>query len=73
MSPMRFLASAVLLAAAAAPLAAQVGHPPAASPYQDITDGHSVTPIVGYVAGGGGRFGIGAHNGLVYGLRGGRR
>ena len=69
MSPMRFLASAVLLAAAAAPLAAQVGHPPAASPYQDITDGHSVTPIVGYVAGGGGRFGIGAHNGLVYGLR----
>jgi len=66
---MRILASAVLLAAAAAPLAGQVGHPPAASPYRDITNGHSVTPIVGYVAGGGGRFGIGAHNGLVYGMR----
>ena len=66
---MRFLASAALLAATAAPLAGQVGHPPAASPYRDITNGHSVMPIVGYVAGGGGRFGIGAHNGLVYGVR----
>ena len=68
MSPMRFLSCALLLAAAA-PLAAQVGHPPTSSPYQDITDGHSVTPIVGYVAGGGGRFGIGPHNGTVYGVR----
>lgn len=65
---MRFLACAILLVAAV-PLAAQVGHPPSASPYQDITDGHSITPMVGYLAGGGGRFGIGAHNGTVYGAR----
>jgi hypothetical protein len=70
MRPMRFIACAALLASAAiAPLAAQVGHRPAASPYRDVTDGHSVTPMVGYLAGGGGRFGIGGHNGTTYGFR----
>lgn len=53
----------------ALPAAAQVGHPPRSSPYHEIVNGHSVTPVVGYFAGGGGRFGIGAHNGVVYGLR----
>lgn len=66
---MRFIACAALLVAAAPPLAAQVGHRPASSPYRDITDGHSFTPLVGYLAGGGGRFGIGGHNGMTYGFR----
>lgn len=59
----------LLLAAAASAASAQVGHSPASSPYREILDGHSVTPVVGYFAGGGGRFGIGAHNGVTYGLR----
>lgn len=50
-------------------LAAQVGHAPSASPYDDIPDTHSVTPVIGYFAGGGGEFGIGAHNGVTYGIR----
>ncbi|HEX6644530.1 MAG TPA: hypothetical protein VF037_07630 [Gemmatimonadales bacterium] len=63
------LATALLLAAAAAPIAAQVGHRPGTSPYEEIVDGHSITPVMGYFAGGGGRFGIGAHNGWTWGLR----
>ena len=63
-----FGATLVLLGSAA-PAPAQVGHAPGASPYADIVDAHSVTPVAGYYAGGGGQFGIGAHNGYTYGLR----
>lgn len=67
---MRTLALLVLLStSAAARGAAQVGHPPHDSPYREIVDGHSFTPVAGYFAGSGGRFGIGAHNGYVYGFR----
>ena len=53
----------------AATALAQVGHAPGASPYRDIVDAHSFTPVAGYFAGGGGKFGIGAHNGYTYGIR----
>lgn len=69
---MRTLPSTVaILLPLLAPLAAaaQVGHAPGASPYRDIIDAHSITPVAGYFAGGGGKFGIGAHNGMTYGLR----
>ena len=52
-----------------APAEAQVGHEPGASPYEDIVDAHSFTPVAGYFAGSGGKFGIGAHNGYTYGIR----
>jgi hypothetical protein len=63
------LLSLLLAAATAVPAAAQVGYPPAASPYRDIPRGHSVTGLVGRVGGGGGRFGIGPQDGTVFGLR----
>jgi hypothetical protein len=63
------LLSLLLAAASAAPAAAQVGYPPASSPYRDIPRGHSVTGLVGRVGGGGGRFGIGPQDGTVFGLR----
>ncbi|HLS48000.1 MAG TPA: hypothetical protein VK012_05735 [Gemmatimonadales bacterium] len=62
-------AALLLFFASAAPVAAQVGHPPRESPYREIRNGHSLTPVVGYFAGGGGEFGIGAHNGVTYGIR----
>jgi len=51
------------------PLAGQVGHPPGHSPYRDIPKGHSVTPLVGYLGGDGGRFGIAPHAGALFGFR----
>ena len=63
------LLSLLLAAAFAAPAAAQVGYPPASSPYRDIPRGHSVTAVVGRIGGGGGRFGIGPQDGTVFGLR----
>lgn len=57
------------VAGSGAPAEAQVGHEPGASPYEDIVDAHSVTPVAGYFAGSGGKFGIGAHNGYTYGIR----
>jgi hypothetical protein len=53
----------------ARPLAAQVGHAPGHSPYHDIPKGHSVTPLVGYLGGDGGRFGIAPHAGALFGFR----
>ncbi len=53
----------------AAPLAAQVGHPPGSSPYRDITKGKSLAFLYGDVAGDGGRIGVGPHNGQSYGIR----
>src|SRR5687767_14262521 len=49
--------------------AAQVGHQPGKSPYRDIRPGHTLTPLVGLFRGGGGRFGIGPHDGTVFGAR----
>ncbi len=66
LSPVISLAIAAVLAPTAA---AQVGYPPNASPYRDIVPGHSITPLYGRFGGGGGRFGIGAHGGNVFGAR----
>lgn len=49
--------------------AAQVGHPPASSPYADYANGHSITALFGYFGGSGGRFGAGAHGGTTVGGR----
>jgi hypothetical protein len=53
----------------AAPLRAQVGHPPGSSPYRDIAHGKSFTALIGDVGGDGGRIGVGPHDGRSYGLR----
>lgn len=63
------LLAAVLLGPLTVPAAAQVGHRPEASPYRDIYKGHTVTGFGGYVTGGGGEFGIGPHDGALYGIR----
>lgn len=68
----RFLAAAVgILGVLATPAAAlaQVGHPPRSSPYRDIRKGHTLTALGGYFGGDGGQFGIGPHNGNVFGGR----
>jgi hypothetical protein len=57
------------LAVGAAPLAAQVGHPPSSSPYRDIRRGHTLTLTGGYFSGDGGDFNIGPQDGPVYGVR----
>jgi hypothetical protein len=59
----------LLSALAAAPVLAQVGHPPGDSPYRDIPKGHSVTAVVGRIGGTGGRLGIGPQDGTVFGVR----
>ena len=69
MRTLRTFGAILAIAASPAALTAQVGHAPGASPYEDIVDAHSITPVGGYFAGGGGKFGIGAHNGYIYGLR----
>jgi len=48
---------------------AQVGHAPDGSPYRDIRRGHTLTAIGGHIDGDGGRFGIGPHDGSVFGAR----
>jgi hypothetical protein len=52
----------------AGPVAAQVGHAPASSPYSDIRKGHALTALIGRFGGDGGNFGIAPHSGTVYGL-----
>jgi hypothetical protein len=61
--------AAVALALGPVRAAAQVGHPPGKSPYHDIRKGHSFTPTYGQFGGSGGEFGIGPHDGPVYGFR----
>ncbi|HEY8257655.1 MAG TPA: hypothetical protein VIG08_08370 [Gemmatimonadales bacterium] len=63
------LALGAVLAIAAHPAAAQVGHPPGHSPYREIRKGHSVTGLFGHVGGSGGTFGIAPHSGNSYGIR----
>jgi hypothetical protein len=65
----RLFPSILILALAAAPLAAQVGHSPESSPYRDITKGRSVTFLYGDVGGNGGKIGVGPHQGQSYGVR----
>jgi hypothetical protein len=56
--------------AATAPLAAQVvGHPPARSPYRDITTHQGFTLFAGRFAGNPGAAGLGARPGLMLGAR----
>jgi hypothetical protein len=62
-------AGALLLALLPLSLVAQVGYPPKSSPFRDIKKGHAVTATFGQFGGSGGRFGIGPHDGKVYGLR----
>jgi hypothetical protein len=61
----------VLAAAALAPSSAfaQVGHEPRSTPYRDIRKGHTFTATYGQFGGSGGRFGIGPHDGPIYGFR----
>lgn len=59
----------LLATATATPALAQVGHRPDASPFRDIRKGHSLTATFGQFGGSGGRFGIGPHDGPIYGLR----
>jgi len=66
---MRSSAALLVLALAAAPAAAQVGHAPAHSPYRDILAGKSITVLVGDVGGSGGKIGVGPHDGQSYGVR----
>jgi hypothetical protein len=69
-SRMRQLSATTLcLALAAAPLSAQVGHPPGRSPYRDIVHGKSLTAMYGDVGGTGGQIGVGPHDGRSYGVR----
>jgi hypothetical protein len=65
----RLPAAAALLALAAAPLAAQVGHDPARSPYRDLRYSQFVSATSGVVFGGGGQLGIGPHGGWVATVR----
>lgn len=69
----RIAATAALAALAAAlwldPLAAQVGHDPARSPYRDLRYGQFLSATAGYLFGGGGQFGVGPHRGPVATLR----
>jgi hypothetical protein len=48
---------------------AQVGHPPGASPYHDIRQGHTLTLLGGYFSGDGGDFNVAPHDGPVIGAR----
>lgn len=57
------------LIAAVPAVSAQVGHTPSSSPYRDIRRGHTVTVFGGQIGGAGGRFGIGPHEGPVFGAR----
>jgi hypothetical protein len=57
------------IAAAAGALPAQVGHRPAGSPYQDLKYNQFISATAGYMSGGGGRLGIGPHDGRAFGVR----
>lgn len=63
--------SVPLLAAlvAASPLAAQVGHDPASSPYRELPYGNAISAHVGYFDGSGGDLEVGPHDGPVVGAR----
>lgn len=60
---------AVGLLTLAAPAAAQVGHDPAHSPFQDLRWGQFVSLSAGRIMGSGGTLGLGLHDGKVAFLR----
>jgi len=64
-------AALLMLPAAAAPLQGQtqVGHDPEHSPYHDLRATHQFTLSGGYLAGSGGRVGVGPRQGPLIGLR----
>ncbi len=53
----------------AAPLAAQVGHPPGDSPYREIRIGTAVEAFVGSISGSGGGIPVGPRDGPIEGIR----
>lgn len=65
----RFLIATLLLTAATAPLAAQVGHNPESSPYRDIQRSTYLVFTAGQFRGGGGKVGVGPHAGYTYGAQ----
>lgn len=65
----RLSALPLLALLAAAPLVAQVGHPPDQSPYRDITHSDGLLFTYGHVGGTGGSLGMGPHSGNGWGLR----
>lgn len=66
---MRLVPALLLLALVSTPAGAQVGYPPDKSPYRDIPKKMSLTALGGYIGGDGGYFGLGPHDGPVYGGR----
>lgn len=62
-----FTVLAVLLLAR--PVAAQVGHDPASSPYRTLRYGQFIGASVGYFNGVGGQIGVAPHQGMTVGLR----
>lgn len=62
----RLLAGGLAASLASAPLAAQVGHAPAASPYEDLRGKQAVTLSVGYLVPSGDPAGIGPRNGQMF-------
>lgn len=67
-APLRALALAALAGAAPA-LAAQVGYPPAHSPYHDAPEGLGPIVTAGYLAGGRGPIPVGISDGNTWGVR----
>lgn len=63
------LALLAFAALTAVPLAAQVGHDPASSPYRELTQSRSLTVMAGRFTSNGGRFGLSPNSGYAYGLR----
>jgi len=64
------LATAITaITAITAPLAAQVGHDPAKSPYRDIRAGLYIVPGGGYFFGNGGEVGVAPHDGPIGSLQ----
>jgi hypothetical protein len=66
---MRLLVALASVAVACSPLAAQVGHSPESSPYQDIRFAKFVSLLYGDIGGDGGKVGVGPHHGQSYGAR----
>ncbi len=58
--------AALAAALGAAPLAAQVGHEPGASPFRDLVTHQALTFSLGYFAGNKAEAGVGWRNGTVY-------
>lgn len=67
--PAFFLLLGSLLASSAAPLAAQVGYPPAESPFEDLRGRQVITLSPGWILPGGDPAGVGPRSGMMYSAR----